>query len=206
MGKDASSTTSLIQVSSEGTCRVITLNRPRALHTLNLEMVQAMLRALRTWETGSAEVIIIRSAPIDGKHVFCAGGDVVGNSAPVMIVALVKSLGNQHDKPVTKESLEFLYTEYVLNHYIAAYPKPIVAIIDGITSKATPLFIVVGGGAGISVHAPFRIATENTVFAMPEAAIGYFPDVGASFFLPRIDHPLGIYLGLTGRRLKGQDV
>lgn len=125
-----------------------------------------------------------------------------------MLIALVKSLGSQHDRPVTKESLEFLYTEYVLNHYIATYPKPIVAIIDGITSTeaAALLFAVVGGGAGISVHAPFRIATENTVFAMPETAIGYFPDVGASFFLPRIDHPLGTYLGLTGRRLSGQDV
>lgn len=78
MGKDDSPATPLIQVSSEGTCRVITLNRPRALHTLNLEMVQAMLRALRTWEAGSAEVIIVKSAPVDGKHVFCAGGDVVG--------------------------------------------------------------------------------------------------------------------------------
>ena len=96
-----------------------------------------------------------------------------------------------------KTGFEFLKNEYVLNHTIATFSKPIVAILDG---------IVMGGGAGISVHAPFRVATENTIFAMPENSIGYFPDVGSSFFLSRLmDLPFGLYLGLTGKRIMSSD-
>jgi enoyl-CoA hydratase/carnithine racemase len=96
-----------------------------------------------------------------------------------------------------EDQCEFLSREYAINHLISTSPKPVISLLDG---------FVFGGGAGISIHGQFRIATENTVFAMPETAIGFWPDVGASFFLPRLDYGLGYYLGLTGVRLKGQDV
>jgi len=113
------------------------------------------------------------------------------STSSVYCVALCKSRGR------TRDQCEFFRREYALNHLIAAHPKPIVSLIDG---------FVMGGGAGVSVHGQFRIATENTVFAMPETAIGFWPDVGASFFLPRLGGGLGMYLGLTGARLVGQDV
>lgn len=94
-------------------------------------------------------------------------------------------------------SRDYFALEYKLDHLIATYPKPYVALMDGIT---------MGGGVGLSVHAPIRIATEKTVFAMPETTIGFFPDVGASFFLPRMDGELGTYLALTSERLKGPEV
>jgi hypothetical protein len=91
----------------------------------------------------------------------------------------------------------FFREEYQLNHLIGTLRKPYIALINGIT---------MGGGVGLSVHGAFRVATENTIFAMPETAIGFFPDVGGSFFLPRLDGALGMYLGLTGARLRGPDV
>lgn len=97
----------------------------------------------------------------------------------------------------TKEQCEFLKREYAMIHLISTSQKPVISFLDG---------FVFGGGAGISIHGQFRIATENTIFAMPETAIGFWPDVGASFFLPRLNGGLGYYLGLTGTRLKGQDV
>ena len=91
-------------------------------------------------------------------------------------------------------SSDYFALEYQLDHLIATYSKPYIAIMDGIT---------MGGGVGLSVHAPFRIATEKTVFAMPETTIGFFPDVGGSFFLPRLDGEIGTYLALTSERLHG---
>lgn len=117
---------------------------------------------------------------------FCAGGDVA---------ALAKL--NGEGKQGQQASKDYFALEYKLDHYIATYPKPYVAFMDGIT---------MGGGVGLSVHAPFRIATENTVFAMPETTIGFFPDVGASFFLPRMDGQIGTYLALTSEQLKGVNV
>ncbi len=108
-----------------------------------------------------------------------------------MILALCKSRGR------TRDQCEFFRREFALNHLVATVSKPVVSILDG---------IVMGGGAGISIHGQFRVATENTLFAMPETAIGYWPDVGASFFLPRLEGGLGYFLGLTGARLKGCDV
>lgn len=113
-----------------------------------------------------------------------------------------------------REKAEFFRQEYALNHLIGTFHKPIVAILDGIVSKLprcicichTLTVFLVGGGAGISVHAPFRIATENSIFAMPETAIGFFPDVGGSFFLPKLEGSLGMYLALTGSRLTGYDL
>lgn len=115
---------------------------------------------------------------------FCAGGDVA-------------ALARWNTADEQQKSKDFFALEYMLDHLIATYPKPYVAFMDGIT---------MGGGVGLSVHAPFRIATENTVFAMPETTIGFFPDVGASFFLPRMDGNLGTYLALTSEKLHGVDV
>ena len=94
------------------------------------------------------------------------------------------------------QSCAYFALEYTLDHLIATYTKPLVAFLDGVT---------MGGGVGLSVHAPFRIATERTMFAMPETKIGFFTDVGGSFFLPRLDGQLGTYLALTGETLMGAD-
>lgn len=112
---------------------------------------------------------------------FCAGGDVV-------------TLARQNAAGRPEESARFFAAEYRLNHLIATYSKPYVALMDGAT---------MGGGIGLSVHAPFRIATERTVAAMPETKIGFFPDVGASYFLPRLDGCIGTYLALTSETLRG---
>lgn len=129
-----------------------------------------------------ANVIVIKGA----GRAFCAGGDVA-------VLAQDCAKGEEGQQA----SRDYFALEYKLDHLIATYPKPYVAFIDGIT---------MGGGVGLSVHAPFRIATEKTVFAMPETTIGFFPDVGASFFLPRMDGELGTYLALTSERLKGPEV
>jgi len=127
-----------------------------------------------------ANVVIMKGA---GDKAFCAGGDV----------AALAQLNTQGPEGRQK-SVEYFELEYRLDHLIATYSKPYVAFMDGIT---------MGGGVGLSVHAPFRIATERTVFAMPETTIGFFPDVGGSFFLPRLDGQIGTYLALTSDRLKG---
>jgi len=127
-----------------------------------------------------ANIIVIKGA----GRAFCAGGDVAA-------LAQWDKSGEAH------KANDYFALEYKLDHLIASYQKPYVAYIDGIT---------MGGGVGLSVHAPFRIATENTVFAMPETTIGFFPEVGASFFLPRMDGEMGTYLALTSEQLKGVDV
>jgi 3-hydroxyisobutyryl-CoA hydrolase len=135
------------------------------------------------WENSElANIIIIAGA---GEKSFCAGGDVA---------AVVKTITSEPDNP----SLPMAYfsLEYQLDHLIATYPKPYIAYMDGIT---------MGGGVGLSVHAPFRIATDRTRFAMPETSIGFFPDVGASFFLPRLEGSVGTYLALTSKQLSGVD-
>ena len=117
-----------------------------------------------------------------GDRAFCAGGDI-------------RAL-RQHQLDGDRTTVEtFFAEEYALNLMIATYPKPYVALIDG---------ICMGGGIGVSVHAPYRVATEHAMFAMPETAIGFFPDIGATFFLPRLPGQLGIYLGLTGLRVHGR--
>ena len=130
-----------------------------------------------------ANVIVIKGA---GDKAFCAGGDVA---------ALAQD--NTQGAAGQQRSKDYFALEYKLDHLIASYTKPYVALMDGIT---------MGGGVGLSVHAPFRIATERTAFAMPECTIGFFPDVGGSFFLPRLDGQVGTYLALTSERLKGADV
>ena len=127
-----------------------------------------------------ANVIIMKGA---GEKAFCAGGDVA-----------VLAKQNQTGAEGQAKSKDYFAEEYKLDHLIATYTKPYIAFMDGIT---------MGGGVGLSVHAPFRIATERTVFAMPETTIGFFPEVGGSFFLPRMDGYLGTYLALTSERLSG---
>lgn len=126
-------------------------------------------------------MVIIRGT----GRAFCAGGD---------IHALCE--WNKEGPAGQQKSMDYFALEYNLDHTIATYQKPYVAIMDGIT---------MGGGVGLSIHAPFRIATENTVFAMPETTIGFFPDVGASFFLPRMDGFLGTYLALTSAQVRSVD-
>lgn len=165
-----------VLVEERGNAGIITLNRPKALNALNTEMVRNAYAPLLQFEKDKSLVIMKGT----GGKAFCAGGDVV---------SLVQS------DPSYGE--EFFRAEYTLNHLIGTYTIPYIAFIDG---------IVMGGGVGVSVHGKYRVATEKTMFAMPETAIGLFPDVGGSHFLPRLDGKLGIYLGLTGFRLKGKDV
>jgi 3-hydroxyisobutyryl-CoA hydrolase len=161
--------------------RTIELNRPKKLNSLNGSMARKILPRLREWEKSQmANVILISGA---GPKAFCAGGDVAE-----------LALQNKSGPEGQKKSSDYFALEYQLDHLIATYSKPYVAIIDGIT---------MGGGVGLSVHAPFRIATEKTVFAMPETTIGFFPDVGGSFFLSRLDGEIGTYLALTSERLHG---
>ncbi len=164
--------------------RTIELNRPEKLHALNGSMIRKIIPRLREWgKSDMANVVIIKGT---GPKAFCAGGDV-------KTLAEDNALGVEGQQ----RSMDYFGLEYQLDHYIATYRKPYIAYMDGIT---------MGGGVGLSVHAPIRIATERTVFAMPETTIGFFPDVGASFFLPRMPGGVGTYLALTSEKLKGVNV
>ena len=163
----------------EGHAGFISLNRPSALHALTLPMVHAMTAALLKWRDDPAvKCVVIDHA--DGRG-FCAGGDIafLRNSA-------------MNDGGVS--GLKFFHDEYQLNHLLITYPKPVVAFMDGIT---------MGGGVGISQPARFRVATENTKFAMPETGIGLFPDVGGGWYLSRLEGRVGQFLALTGARIAG---
>lgn len=158
----------------------ITLNRPKALHALNLPMCEAMTGALLDWRGDEA----VRSVLIDhaGERGFCAGGDI----------RMIAESGAGD----VSEAKAFFRTEYRLNDLMFRYPKPVTAVVDG---------IVMGGGVGISEPADFRIATERTTYAMPETGIGLFPDVGGGWFLPRLPGETGTWIALTGARLKAAD-
>lgn len=162
--------------------RSIELNRPNKLNSLDGSMARKIIPRLQEWAKSElAGVVVIKGS----GRAFCAGGDVA---------ALAK--WNKQGPKGQQRSADYFALEYKLDHLIATYTKPYVAFMDGIT---------MGGGVGLSIHAPFRIATENTLFAMPETTIGFFPDVGASFFLPRMEGGLGTYLALTSEQLKGAD-
>ena len=164
--------------------RTVILNRPKKLNSLNASMIRKIVPRLVAWEKSDmANVVVMKGA---GEKALCAGGDVA---------ALAQF--NQEGADGWKKSADYFALEYKLDHYIATYQKPYIAFMDGIT---------MGGGVGLSIHAPFRIATEKTVFAMPETTIGFFPDVGASFFLPRMNGSVGTYLALTSERLNGPNV
>ena len=161
--------------------RTIELNRPKKLNSLNASMARKIIPRLLEWQKSDmANILIISGA---GPKAFCAGGDVAA-------LAQQNTSGPQGQQ----QSQAYFGLEYQLDHLIATYSKPYIAYMDGIT---------MGGGVGLSVHTPIRIATERTLFAMPETTIGFFPDVGGSFFLPRLEGKIGTYLALTSERLKG---
>jgi enoyl-CoA hydratase len=163
-----------------GSCGHIILNRPQALNALTLTMVRAMDPVLRQWATDPEIThVFIEGA---GEKGFCAGGDI-------------RAL---HDwgKAGDREATGFYREEYVVNTLIKRFPKPYVALMDGVT---------MGGGVGVSVHGSARIVTDRTVFAMPETGIGLLPDVGGTYFLPRLKGQIGTYMALTGARLKAAD-
>lgn len=164
----------------QGAIGHVTLNRPKALNALTHEMCLLLDAKLKEWETDdSVKAVLVEGA---GEKAFCAGGD---------IVKLYEEGRKGADYPY-----HFYRDEYLLNARIKHFPKPYISFIDG---------IVMGGGVGVSVHGSHRIATERTLFAMPESGIGLFPDVGGSYFLPRCPGETGMYIGLTGARLTADD-
>jgi enoyl-CoA hydratase/carnithine racemase len=158
----------------------VTLNRPEALNALTLGMLKSLSARLDDWEKdGRVRMVVLRGA---GEKAFCAGGDL-----RALYDSFKAGSGGQH---------EFFEVEYALDYRIHTYPKTIVAIMDG---------IVMGGGMGISQGARVRIVGDRTRMAMPETAIGLFPDVGGSYFLSRLPGALGAYLGLVGPTLRAAD-
>jgi enoyl-CoA hydratase len=167
--------------SRDGRIARIRLNRPKALNALDLDMIRACAAALTAWQDDPhVHAVVIEGT---GERAFCAGGDI-------------RALRDGQISGDRASVDAFFREEYALNLQIATYPKPYIALIDG---------ICMGGGIGMSVHAPYRVATEHAMFAMPETAIGFFPDIGATYLLPRLPGRLGIYLGLTGLRTTGAD-
>ncbi|HXC89589.1 MAG TPA: enoyl-CoA hydratase/isomerase family protein [Stellaceae bacterium] len=166
-----------------GGLATLTINRPRALNALTLENYRRIAPALAAWaEDPEVHAVVVRGA---GGRAFCAGGDV----------RAVYEAGRDIDGNRALTSV-FFAEEYRLIRDIHMFPKPYIAVVDGIT---------MGGGAGISVNGAYRVATERTLFAMPETAIGLFPDVGATRFLNRCPGRVGRYLGLSGSRLQAAD-
>ena len=158
----------------------VLLNRPKALNALTLGMVRELHPQLTAWADDPAiRCVVVEGA---GDRAFCAGGDI----------RALHDWGRAKDRRV----IDFYREEYQLNRYIKNYPKPYIAVMGGIT---------MGGGVGLSVHGSIRVATERLVFAMPETGIGLFPDVGGTYFLPRCPGEVGMYLALTGERLKAAD-
>lgn len=164
----------------------ITLNRPEALNALNLSMIESFDRKLVEWARHPAvHAVAITGA---GGRAFCSGGDVKAVALDARAAKKGESDGGL--------ARRFFREEYTLNHRIFTYPKPYISIING---------IVMGGGKGISAHGSHRVVTENTLFAMPETSIGFFPDVGGGYFLPRCPGQTGTYLALTSKRIKAID-
>lgn len=157
---------------------IITLNRTQALNALNTAMCLAITKQLLEWENSKdIAAVLIKGA---GDRAFCAGGDIV----------MLHNSGREGNN----DAEVFWRAEYALNELIHTFSKPYVAIIDGVT---------MGGGVGLSVHGKYRIAGPKTLFAMPETGIGYFPDVGGTYFLPRLGRAIGNWLGLSGARIDG---
>jgi len=170
-----------VSAAIRGSAGLLTLERPRALNALTTSMVETLQRLLAQLEADAAvRTLVLRSAE---PRAFCAGGDM----RRIRELCLA---GQQ------AEAERFFALEYALNLRLASLDRPIVALIDG---------LCMGGGLGLSVHGRYRVATERAVFAMPETALGFFPDVGGSFFLPRLPAALGRWLGLTGARLDGEE-
>ncbi|MBP2447503.1 enoyl-CoA hydratase/isomerase family protein [Rhizobium leguminosarum] len=167
-------------IERQGTAGVIRLNRPRALNSLTLPMIRVIAEALHDFAGDSDVASVVMTG--EGERGFCAGGDI-------------RAL---HESARAGDGLAgaFWREEFRLNHRIASYPKPYVALMDGIT---------MGGGVGLSSHGRHRIVTERTRLAMPETGIGYVPDVGATWLLPRAPGEAGTWLGLTGLDIGAAD-
>lgn len=170
---------SVVIAAREGVAGTILMNRPRALNALDQGMIEALADALAAFRDDPAVALVILEGA--GGRAFCAGGDV----------RAIRSAGMARDMDVIDA---FFGAEYALNRAIAEYPKPWISLIDG---------VCMGGGIGVSVHGSHRVVTEHALLAMPETAIGFFPDVGTSFTLPRLPGAVGMWLGLTGARLQG---
>ena len=167
-------------IATEGKIGRIRLNRPAALHALTTDMCVGIIEALAAFESDDAvEAVVFDHA--EGRG-FCAGGDI-----------RMLATSGQGDG---SDARTFFHTEYRMNHQLFTYAKPTVAIMDGIT---------MGGGVGIALPCRYRVATENTRFAMPETGIGLFPDVGGGWYLPRLPGQVGKFLALTGARLDGAE-
>ena len=164
----------------EGGVGRLRLNRPKAIHALTREMCVAMSDALLRWREDPA-IRLVMIDHVDGRG-FCAGGDI----------RLIAESGASDGVAARR----FFHDEYRLNHLLFTYAKPVIAFMDGIT---------MGGGVGISQPANYRIATERTVYAMPESGIGLFPDVGAGWYLSRLPGRTGEFLALTGARIDGAE-
>lgn len=169
-----------VLIRTEGKVGRITLNRPQALHALNTGMCRAMTDALLAWKDDPAVELVLLDH--SGERGFCAGGD---------IRMLAESGAGDG-----REAREFFFVEYRLNHLLFEYAKPVVTIMDGVT---------MGGGVGLAAPSRYRVATERTTYAMPETGIGLFPDVGGGWFLSRMPGHIGLWLALTGARVKAAD-
>jgi enoyl-CoA hydratase len=170
-----------VEVRVEGACGRLTLNRPSALNSLTLTMVRALNAALRQWmEDPAIEFILLEGV---GERGLCAGGDI-------------RALYDAARSGNLEEAATFFREEYELNSLIADYPKPYIALMDG---------VVMGGGIGISAHGSLRVVTERSTLAMPEARIGFIPDVGGTYLLAMAPDELGTYAALTASRLGAAD-
>jgi enoyl-CoA hydratase len=169
-----------IRFERRGTAGIVVLDRPKALNALNRSMVEAMYVALERFAADStvAHVVLTSSS----EKAFCAGGDI----------RRIHDMGRAKEPGLT----DFFHSEYRLNRAIHRFPKPFTSLIDG---------ICMGGGVGLSAHAPHRVGSEKTLFAMPEVSIGFFPDVGGSHMLSRMPGETGAYVAMTGTRLKAAD-
>jgi enoyl-CoA hydratase len=169
-----------ILTAKEGRLGRIRLNRPKAIHALTTDMCLAILDALAEFESDD-DIAVVVFDHAEGRG-FCAGGDIR------MLAESGKGDGS--------EARAFFHAEYRMNHRLFSYAKPTLAVMDG---------IVMGGGVGIALPCTYRVATENTRFAMPETGIGLFPDVGGGWYLSRLPGQVGKFLALTGARLDGAE-
>ncbi|WP_238423289.1 enoyl-CoA hydratase/isomerase family protein [Gordonia sp. 'Campus'] len=172
---------SFIRTSVAGGVGEIVLDRPKALNALDQSMIDDMYVTLGEWgDDDSIETVLVTSA---SDRAFCAGGDI-------------RAIREHAIDGDTESITRYFASEYRLDQLVADYPKPYVSLIDG---------AAMGGGLGISVHGEIRVVTEKALIAMPETAIGFFPDIGSTYFLPRLPEGVGMWLGLTGARIRGVD-
>lgn len=181
ISESSSSLESSVLFRIEGKAGVITLNRPKALNALDLEMIRQIRQTLLQWRTDpKIEFIVVEGV---GEKAFCAGGDI-------------RSVYEARLRDDWAYMEDIFREEYEMNYVIGTYPKPYISLIQG---------YCMGGGMGLSIHGSHRIVTDDTVMAMPEAGIGFFTDVGASYFLNQCPGKIGIFMGITGEKIKAED-